>query len=260
MNTTQAGWTCSAKSHVGMVRQINEDSCLSLPAHGLWAVADGMGGHTLGDFASKTVIDALSALVDDSPAAFDSLETLVAAVRDALQAANRRLRAEAAERHAHIIGSTAVVLLIRGERCACVWAGDSRLYVLRNGELAQVTRDHSQVEELRMAGSLSDEEALLHPARNLITRAVGAADLLELDELSMPVVEGDAFLLCSDGLSNEVSPQQMTAALAADDCARATDTLIELALRNGGRDNVTVVVVRDDDRFTIEKTVLNPAL
>jgi protein phosphatase len=255
MNTTQIGWTSSAKSHVGMVRQINEDACLAQPEQGMWAVADGMGGHLLGDFASKTVIDLLQAI----PVA-ESLSALLEAVRNALQSANRQLRAEALLRNAHVIGSTAVVLLIRDDQCACVWAGDSRLYLHREGQLSKVTRDHSQVEELRLAGTLTDEEALMHPARNLITRAIGAADELELDEIGMSVKEGDTFLLCSDGLTNEVMEQEIAAVLMTGDCRQATDTLIDLALRNGGRDNVTVVVVRDEEQFVTEKTLLNPAL
>jgi protein phosphatase len=238
-----------------MVRQVNEDSCLAQPELGIWAVADGMGGHSLGDVASKAVVDALAAIP-----VTDSLDGLLQAARSALLSTNQMLRNEAVLRNAHLIGSTAVVLLIRDDRCACVWAGDSRLYLYRDNQLAKVTRDHSQVEELRLAGTLTDEEAIAHPARNLITRAVGAADDLELDELALSVKEGDAFLLCSDGLTNEVTEQEIAAALAAGDCRQASDTLIDLALRNGGRDNVTVVIVRDEDQFVTEKTLLNPAL
>jgi protein phosphatase len=253
---TEFHWTSASCSHVGLVRQINEDSCLALPERGLWVVADGMGGHALGDFASRLVIDALDTLPPS-----DGLEKRVAEAREQLQTVNRQLRAEAAIRNVHIIGSTVVVLLAEHRRCTCLWAGDSRIYLYRDGRLRQLTRDHSQVEELVSMGSISSEEALHHPARNLITRAVGAADLLELDEQTIEVEDGDIFLLCSDGLSNEVNEQDMRNALLLGDCRLASEALIDMALQGGGRDNISVVVAHAEDLlYGTEKTVLNPSL
>jgi protein phosphatase len=254
-DATEFEWTSASCSDVGLVRQINEDACLEQPERGLWAVADGMGGHTLGDFASRAVIDSLNQLPAPS-----SLAQFVAAARERLQQVNRQLRLEAAMRNAHIIGSTVVVLLACGRSCASLWAGDSRIYLYRNSQLRQLTRDHSQVEELRASGTLSDEDALLYPARNLITRAVGAADTLELDEDTLEVEPDDMFLLCSDGLSNEVGEAEMRTALLCGNCRQAAEALLELALQRGGRDNISIVVVRADDLYSIEKTVLNPAL
>ncbi|HJW24119.1 MAG TPA: protein phosphatase 2C domain-containing protein [Rhodocyclaceae bacterium] len=246
-------WTSASRCHPGLVREVNEDACLERPEIGLWAVADGMGGHALGALASRTVVDALGALL---PAG--SLAELAAAAWERLQAVNRQLRAEAALRDVRIIGSTAVVLLAWEGRCVCLWAGDSRIYLYRAGQLTQLTRDHSQVEELLARGALSPEEAADHPLRNLITRAVGADDLLEVDEETLEVNDGDIFLLCSDGLSNEVGAEQMAAALAGGDCGQAAEVLMDLALKHGGRDNISVVVVRAEDVQNLDKTIVNP--
>ncbi|RJG00400.1 PP2C family protein-serine/threonine phosphatase [Noviherbaspirillum sedimenti] len=252
---TRFRWTSSALSHVGLVRQVNEDACLEQTERGLWAIADGMGGHARGDVASRMVVDAL-----DKISAADSLAGFTIDARGQLQAVNSHLRAEAAMRDGQIIGSTVVVLLACGQHCSFLWAGDSRIYLYRNGMLRQLSRDHSQVEELRSSGQLSAEEALHHPARNLITRAVGAADNLELDEGMIEAMDGDMFLLCSDGVSNEVSEQEMCNALVCGNCRQATEALIALALHGGGRDNISAVVVRAEDLYSPEKTILNPAL
>ena len=133
---------------------------------------------------------------------------------------------------------------------------------IRGIDLRSLSDDEvaARVEELRASGTLSDEDALLYPARNLITRAVGAADTLDLDEEMLDVEDDDMFLLCSDGLSNEVGEAEMRAALVSGNCRQAADTLMKLALQRGGRDNISIVVVRADDPYSIEKTVLNPAV
>ncbi|HYD96170.1 MAG TPA: protein phosphatase 2C domain-containing protein [Noviherbaspirillum sp.] len=254
-HTTPFSWTSSSISHVGLVRRINEDSCLDRPERGIWAVADGMGGHTLGDVASGAVVDALDRLAPP-----DNLDSFIADARACLQAVNHRLREEAIKRSAQIIGSTAVVLLACGRRCAYLWAGDSRIYLCRNGHLMQLSRDHSQVEELLAFGGLSAEAAIHHPARNLITRAVGAADALDVDSEAIEVADGDVFLLCSDGISNEVSEQEIRGALVTGDCRQAASELVDIALARGGRDNISAVVARADDLNSNDKTVLNPAL
>lgn len=243
-------WQSASCSHVGRVRTINEDACLDQPERGLWAVADGMGGHTLGDVASKMVIDALARM---PAAATDAVQASIGEV-------NRRLVTEAAMRDVQVIGSTVVVLLASGSRCVCLWAGDSRIYLYRAGVLQQLTRDHSHVEELVSRGLLSPAEASRHPGHNLITRAVGVADALALEESDTEVSAGDMFLLCSDGLSNEVSAQQIATVLARQDCRLAAERLVELALDHGGRDNVTVVVALAVDPNQEEMTAFNPAL
>jgi protein phosphatase len=167
---------------------------------------------------------------------------------------------EAAVRDVPIIGSTVVVMVACDSSCGYLWAGDSRLYLYRNGRLKLLTRDHNQVEELRSRGELPPEGSNDYPPRNLITRAVGAMDTLDLDEQTMKVDDDDMFLLCSDGLSNEVSEGEICAALASGNCRQAAETLIETALKHGGRDNISAVVARAEDLYGSDKTILNPAL
>ena len=250
---TQFKWTSASFTHVGLVRARNEDAFLDQAGRGIWAVADGMGGHAFGDLASRRVVEGLNRI-----AAPDSLVKFVADARDTLQAVNRQLRVEAANHHVQIIGSTIVVLLAREGYCAYLWAGDSRIYLCRNGKLIQLTRDHSQFEELKASGNSDD---IIHlPSRGIITRAVGAASTLDLDSDTMEIHDGDMFLLCSDGLSNEVSEQDMCGALLPGDCQQASDALIAMALQRGGHDNISAVVIRIDDLYGGDKTVVNPAL
>jgi serine/threonine protein phosphatase PrpC len=226
-------------SHVGKVRRINEDSCLDRPHLGLWAVADGVGGAHAGDRASGLIVEALDKLTAPTTAV-----GFLGSVRDSLQRVNRLLRLEAETLNGRTIASTIVVLLFFGQHYACAWAGDSRLYLLRNGRLRQITRDHSEVQELVDAGEITPDEARHHPRGNLITRAVGAHDDLLLEMVQDQLRAGDMFLLCSDGLTKPVGDaeiQQLVDAHTPDDAARA---LIDAALSGGGPDNVTVVAVK----------------
>jgi protein phosphatase len=159
-----------------------------------------------------------------------------------------------------IIGSTVVALIAGDHHCGYIWAGDSRLYLFRDDELRQLTRDHSRIEALKSMGNLSPEMLVNHPARNTITRAVGAHEVLALDEDTLEVNDGDMFLLCSDGLSNEVTDQEIGNALSSGNCRQAAETLMNLALMRGGHDNISIVVVRAEDFGNNEKTVVNPLL
>lgn len=237
-------WSSAGCSHVGMVRAINEDACLSLPERGLWVVADGMGGHEAGDFASQMLIESLGQV--QPPTSWDAHRNAVLAV---LQAVNQRLRQESAQRYQNrTIGSTVVVLAAYEAQCACFWAGDSRIYRLRDARLEQMTRDHSHVQELVDQGLIAPEEAHRHPLSNVITRAVGSADELEVDEVLLPLQVGDMFLLCSDGLNKTVSDAEIEQLLARsqNNCQAAVDACIHLALTRDANDNVSTVVVSID--------------
>jgi protein phosphatase len=244
-------WTSAARTDVGLVRSRNEDACLAQPQRGLWVVADGMGGHAFGDLASRAVVDALASL--PAPA---SLANFIDAARDHLTRVNQTLRADAGARHVPVIGSTVVALLACGRETASLWAGDSRIYLFRQGRLQQLTRDHSQAEELRARGA---DAAAAAASPNMITRALGAADAIDFDVAPLLARDGDIFLLCSDGLSNFVDEQAIATVLRSGDCAQAAQELIDKALANGGRDNVTAVVVRGED-LSADRTVVNPAL
>jgi protein phosphatase len=250
----QLRWTSAARTDVGLVRSNNEDMVLDRPERRMWAVADGMGGHAYGEVASRMTVDALDALPPEA-----SLQQAAAAARACLLGVNSALVAEAAARQVPVIGTTLVLLLASGRTGTCIWAGDSRIYLCRGGSLHQLTRDHNQFEELQARNHLSPADASAYPGASMITRALGATATLELDEVQVQVSDGDIFLLCSDGLSNAVGPEAMFGALTGGDCAQAADTLIELALEAGGRDNISVVVVRADD-VEPDQTVLNPSL
>lgn len=225
-------------SHVGMVRRTNEDSFCDRSADGLWAVADGMGGHAHGDWASQVLTRALAdaALPED----FDEACRQIAA---AIHAGNAQIWAEAQAREQQM-GSTVAVLLVRDGRFGVIWVGDSRAYLLRAGMLYQLTRDHTQVQELVDRGLLEPHEASSHPRAHVLARAVGVTATLEVDVVVDAAEAGDVFLLCSDGLTGQVSDPELTTMLAAPHGkAQIRDRLISLTLERGAPDNVTVIVV-----------------
>lgn len=224
-----------ATTHAGTVRTLNEDALLNRPELGLWAVADGAGGHAHGDLASRAVIEAL----DMIPPHLSATEML-AQVRQRIAEAHVSLRLSQYNEQAEVRASTVVILIAREDHYACLWAGDSRCYLLREGKLMQITRDHSLVQELVDAGEIMPADAETHPNANVITRAVGSEGELDLDKVSSRLALGDRFLLCSDGLCKAVPEQDIADLLALP---LPTDRLIEAALANNGRDNVTAVAV-----------------
>lgn len=232
-------WISAHRTSTGKVRSVNEDACLDWPEHGIWVVADGMGGHTAGDLASRMIVDTLKGM-----AATESLGQLVGEVKTNLQQVNQRLITEGQRRGGKIIGSTIVALLAKGPACAYLWAGDSRIYLYRRGTLRQLSRDHSQIEELIEQGLISSAEAENNPIANLITRAVGADDGLELDTEIFEPMHQDLFLLCSDGLNKEISDEEIAGLLGRYRLNQAIDELMTLALDRGARDNVTIVLVQ----------------
>lgn len=229
-----------AASHPGAVRKYNEDTFVDRPEVGLWAVADGAGGHEAGEVASAMIKRAL----EDIPVGLSASEML-AQVRLRLQATHEALREEAARRGPRaMIVSTVAVLLARDGHFACLWAGDSRIYLLREGQLQQVTRDHSLVQEMVDAGALRPEEAEGHPRSNVITRAVGVeTEALELEKFTSRAFGGDRFLLCSDGLFKALTADQVGTLLRADAADTPADRLISAALAVHASDNVTAVAV-----------------
>jgi serine/threonine protein phosphatase PrpC len=235
-------WESAARSHVGNVRKLNEDALLDRPDLGIWVVADGMGGHQAGDVASRLIVDSLDQL-NEGPA-----EAREEAVCTVLCSVNQRLRSMAQARGQNaIIGSTVAVLLGGESSVVSLWVGDSRVYLLRDGVLRQLTRDHSQVEELIERGVISRAEAETHPAANVITRAVGAADGVMIDRHEEPALPGDVYLLCSDGLNKAVPEAEITQVLAGGSCADSAQALLHLGLVRGAKDNLSVVVVHAEE-------------
>lgn len=229
-----------SRTHVGLRRKVNEDSLLVRDDCRLWAVADGMGGHEAGDVASGKVAEALRLL----PPAAD-VDSLVDRAIEALKQVNHQL-IDLAGGHdgQRSIGTTVVGLAVDDAEFRCFWAGDSRAYRVRDGQLLQLTRDHSMVQDLVDAGMLRPDEAVDHPNSNIITRAVGVAPDLRVDTVSGDVKPGDQFLLASDGLTRMVDDNELAAQLTSASPAEAAERLIDTVLSRGAPDNVTLIIAK----------------
>ena len=232
------GITVGSATHRGLVRKENEDAIAVGATGALWAVADGMGGHARGAWAASTIAHAIDATITTG-----NLHADCERVADVLADANDLIVAEGT-RGGGTIGSTVVALLLAEGRYACLWAGDSRIYLLRGGALRQLTRDHSQVEELVSAGVLTREQARDHPLGNVVTRAIGVAPGLAIDVAEDAAYAGDLFLLCSDGLTKVIEDDELPAMLSGASPQATCDTLVEAVLQRGAPDNVSVVLVR----------------
>jgi protein phosphatase/serine/threonine-protein phosphatase Stp1 len=229
-----------AMTNAGAVRKHNEDNMLSRPDLGLWVVADGAGGHDSGEVASGMIVAELDRLPRDLTGS-----EVLSEVRLTMSRVHEALRREAAQRGGGaMIASTFIAMILRDRHFACLWAGDSRAYLLRAGVLQQISRDHSLVQELVDSGKLAQEDAERHPHANVITRAVGSdSDILELDKVIGQAEPGDRFLLCSDGLSKTLSEAEISSMLGAPDGVPPPELLIAAALAHRVIDNVTAVVV-----------------
>ena len=221
-------------THVGRVRERNEDAILTDPSGALWAVADGMGGHGQGDVASDLVVEVLASIPDEG----EPRELLLSRLEAANADVHRR------GRKAGVMGATVVALLLRGWIGHVAWAGDSRAYLVRGGVLERLTQDHSVVQEMIDRGELAPEAAARHPDAHVVTRAVGAASTLEPGLMQVELAPADRLVLCSDGLSACVSDARIAclvgAALTAEAACRS---LVATALDEGAPDNVSIIVV-----------------
>lgn len=226
----------AAATHVGHVRSQNEDSHLSVPQAGVWLVADGMGGHAHGQFASATIADALGHAVVP-----DAMEPACDAVATAVHEANATIFARSKELGTQM-GSTFVALVMRDAEFAVLWAGDSRAYLYRHGHLIQLTRDHTQVEAMIERGLMSRDDAADHPMKHVLARAVGVQESLQIDAIRDAIEPQDVFLLCSDGLHSVVSEAEI-AEILGDGRPDGCDRLIAACLERGAPDNVTVTLV-----------------
>ncbi|SNS92155.1 MULTISPECIES: PP2C family serine/threonine-protein phosphatase [unclassified Azospirillum] len=229
--------TSAAITDTGKVRQLNEDAVLNRPEAGIWAVADGMGGHQRGDTASRAIAETLARVP-----ALPGASALMAQVRAGLETVNHQLVAER-QSPSEIIASTLVCLLIAEGYFACIWAGDSRLYLLRDGALSQISTDHSVVQQLLDSGAITADQATTHPRGNEVTRAIGVHPELPVEIRQGRVLPHDQFLLCSDGLFRVVTEWEIAAQLTGSP-ATVVANLMALALARGAPDNVSIVVVR----------------
>lgn len=225
-------------THPGTVRTSNEDSYLVAPEIGVFAVADGMGGHADGALASAAVVEALASI-----GAAVSAADLMARLEDRILRANATLWRDGQARGV-VVGSTAAALLLFGRDFACVWSGDSRIYRIRRNAIEQITQDHTEGRDLFERGILSAEEMAAWPRRHVITRAIGVREQPEMDLEQGTVQPGDVFVICSDGLTGLVADRDILLAAGTSAPQWACDALLALTLERGASDNVTVIIVR----------------
>ena len=225
------------RTDVGRQRRSNEDSSFASPS--VFVVADGMGGAQAGEVASQMVVEAFAEGIPERGTPEERLSVVV-------QRANHEIHARShTDATSAGMGTTVTAAYLDEDSVALAHVGDSRAYLLRDGELTRLTEDHSLVEELLRGGKLTEEEALEHPQRSVITRALGIEPIVEIDTLTYPLRPGDVVLLCSDGLTSMLSEQRIQQVLTeARDLGEAGDRLIAEANAAGGRDNITVVLFR----------------
>lgn len=221
-----------AKTDTGKVRDHNEDAVLANAEKGLWVVADGMGGHACGEVASAIVLETVEAQFDQGASLTNAINVAHAAVNNA---ALQNTKAKG-------MGSTVVAMTIDANNYTITWVGDSRAYLLRNNELLRLSRDHSYLELLKDNG-LTEEAARKHPKRNIITQGVGVGEI-NADTVNGEITAGDRYLLCSDGLSDELADEEIHQLLSSSNNAQTvTSALINHALDSGGRDNISVIII-----------------
>ncbi len=229
-------------SHPGKVRTRNEDSLLSLSEQNLWAVADGMGGHQSGDFASQTITDNLALFQQQ-----ESLSDSILLLEENILNSNGIIRQRAQKMGPNAtIGSTVVCAYIWHQYLFTLWAGDSRLYRYRDNSLNRLTEDHSYVEELVKLGHIDAIEAEKHPAANVVLKAVGIDDVLHLDFDCFEIMPGDIYILCSDGLYKDLEEGAMSSLLENNgvDVVQLTERLLSASLAGGGTDNTSIVTLK----------------
>lgn len=235
------------RTHPGNVRRVNEDAALARDDAALWLVADGMGGHANGQWASQQIAAQLGALDLTIPAA-----ARPTAIADALKAGNAAIVHAGAQAGAQM-GTTAVLLHFEDSHLLCLWVGDSRAYRFRRGGLTQLSRDHSVVQELIDRGSLLPEEAEHHPMAHVLSRAVGTEAELRPEAISDTIQPGDTYLLCSDGLTKVVPEDVIARLLRLPGINAAADRLVAETLARGAPDNVTVIVISVEEATEVTR-------
>lgn len=234
----------SGRTDPGAVRENNEDAILWDQAGGWAVLADGMGGHMAGEVASEMAGEALEQYFRQLSAT-ETAGLIREGLRGAVAEANRRIHEKAvADIRCHNMGTTVVAALFRDASLTCAYVGDSRLYRYRGGELERLSHDHSLVQELVDEGMMSSEEAAESSHKNVITRALGLEQTVEVDVVQSPLEAGDLYLLCSDGLSDKIHDAELGAYLDGADLDSMTQQLVAEAKVRGGEDNISVILVR----------------
>ncbi len=244
-----------ARTDVGLKRKHNEDSLLAAEEFGVFVVADGVGGRKAGELASAITVNTFQGFAPHLKEAVDAFaadanrdtrNTVLQLLDQAANAASRRVYEAASATGRQGMTTTLVAAVVGGGAGFVVHVGDSRAYLVRNGELRQLSEDHSMVNELIRTGAMTREDAANSRYRNVITRAVGLYPTVRCDTLHVELIDGDRLLLCTDGLSDMVEPDEILAMMSQDSVNRAVDDLVQAALHEGGRDNITVVAIEPE--------------
>lgn len=231
------GWESYGVTHTGKKRKINQDAFLDLADRQLWIVADGMGGHKDGEYASKAIVEAFKTFTPEK-----TIGATISEIHHQLKTVNQslcELAGKAGERV--VIGSTVVVLLGYRQYSVALWSGDSRIYLFRHGKLSQITSDHNY-EAFLLANGVNVERGKAHPFAQSLTHAIGSDKKFFLEAKIQETRPGDIFLLCSDGLNKEVTDTEIEHILQTSPITSATEQLLNLCLERGARDNITIVV------------------
>ena len=229
-------WSSTSYTDTGNLRTINEDSVLDMPTENIWLVADGMGGHSHGDFASQLVVDTLKRFTSSIHNGISK-----ARITSALNYCNTQLLEKAKTDDVDVVGCTVALLHARANSVLCTWSGDSRIYRLRNGKMAQLTTDHSQ------KTAVDDRDKLRHPKKpfepsEMLTAAIGGDRFLTLEYCWYRLIKGDMFLICTDGLTKEVSDDEIHAILDnPTGNKQVLERLVELYQSRGARDNIGLI-------------------
>jgi serine/threonine protein phosphatase PrpC len=239
MHDLRAEFQSVGRTHAGAVRAHNEDSLVERDDLGLWAVSDGMGGHTAGDVASALVVEWLGRVRRGNGTPF--IETVRGAIADANRELYRRGSSISA---ATTMGATVTVLGTEGPRFFCLWAGDSRLYRMREGNFIRLTRDHRYIQDLLDSGILRESDAETHPKRSVITRAVGIDADVKLDTTEGDMRPGDVFLLATDGVTGVCKDAELAEILGSAGLEQAADKIVALCLKRGAPDNLSLILVK----------------
>lgn len=236
-------WVSASQSHTGKVRRVNEDALISLDSQGFWAVADGMGGHAAGDYASQSITARFSQMnfLDKS------LSAVAQALDDNLNDVNQHMIDYAREQQASAVGSTVASMFLGSDHIGMAyWVGDSRVYQYRNNQLKLLSRDHSLVQELIDLGELTEETAVNYPSKNVITRAIGANRQVYSEIHLFDYQVDDIYVICSDGLTNEVEDKELLMLIQThgDDVDRLAEVTLDAAMENLASDNISFVFVK----------------
>jgi len=239
----------AAKTDRGLVRELNEDSYKIIvgddSCYFAFIVADGMGGHSCGELASRVAVEYISDSIERDAQDLILPEKRQETLRRIVQGTNAAVYQKSLEVPEAIgMGTTLTMAVLTHSDITVAHVGDSRLYIVRDETIRQITEDHSYIEELIKQGTITRDEAENHPQKNIITRAVGSSLDIDIDITSMEIASGDIFVLCTDGLTNMVSPDQILKTVLENEPEEACEQLIEAAKRNGGDDNITVIVIK----------------